>query len=122
MHVAGEKIAMLTCYDASFERVLDDAGVGCLLLGASLAWFCRDRRAPYPSRSRIAYHVCCVARGNSTVRVIERLAVRELPGTGASQRVGADAGRRAHGQGGSGGWTNETIRFMAERGIPSAVT
>ena len=27
MHADGEKIAMLTCYDASFTRLLDDAGV-----------------------------------------------------------------------------------------------
>jgi 3-methyl-2-oxobutanoate hydroxymethyltransferase len=27
MHAAGEKITMLTCYDATFARALDDAGV-----------------------------------------------------------------------------------------------
>ena len=32
MHADGEKITMLTCYDASFARLLDAAGVDVLLL------------------------------------------------------------------------------------------
>ena len=36
MHAAGEKIAMLTCYDASFAHVQDEAGVDVMLIGDSL--------------------------------------------------------------------------------------
>ena len=33
---AGEKVVMFTCYDASFARLLDGAGVDVLLIGDSL--------------------------------------------------------------------------------------
>ena len=36
LHAAGEKITMLTCYDAAFARALDEAGVESLLVGDSL--------------------------------------------------------------------------------------
>ncbi|MGL6039573.1 MAG: 3-methyl-2-oxobutanoate hydroxymethyltransferase, partial [Deefgea sp.] len=32
----GQKIAMLTCYDASFASLLDEAGVDIFLIGDSL--------------------------------------------------------------------------------------
>ena len=36
MHAAGEPVTMLTAYDATFARLLDDCGVDCLLVGDSL--------------------------------------------------------------------------------------
>ena len=41
MREAGEKITMLTAYDATFAAVADAAGVECLLVGDSLAWSAR---------------------------------------------------------------------------------
>ena len=36
LHASGEKITMLTAYDATFAAVADAAGVECLLVGDSL--------------------------------------------------------------------------------------
>ena len=41
MHGRGEKITMLTAYDATFAAVADDAGVECILVGDSLGMVCQ---------------------------------------------------------------------------------
>ena len=74
MHRAGEKIAMLTCYDASFARILDDAGVDVLLVGDSLGMVLQGRESTVPvSLDEMAYHTQCVARGNHHAWVIADL-------------------------------------------------
>ena len=47
MRERGEKITMLTAYDATFAAVADAAGVECILVGDSLAWSARA----WPARS-----------------------------------------------------------------------
>jgi 3-methyl-2-oxobutanoate hydroxymethyltransferase len=60
----GEPIAMLTCYDASFARLLDEAGVDCVLVGDSLGMVVQGRASTLPVSLRdVAYHTECVARG-----------------------------------------------------------
>ncbi|VCU69839.1 3-methyl-2-oxobutanoate hydroxymethyltransferase [Pigmentiphaga humi] len=62
---AGKKISMLTCYDAGFARVMDEAGVDTLLVGDSLGMVVQGRDSTLPVRLQdIAYHVECIARGS----------------------------------------------------------
>jgi 3-methyl-2-oxobutanoate hydroxymethyltransferase len=122
MHARGEKIVMLTCYDASFAKLLDDAGVDCLLIGDSLGMVLQGHPSTAPvTLEQIAYHVQCVTRGNRSGWVLG-----DLP-YGSYQESNAQAMRSATAlmQAGAhmvklegGGWTNETIRFLTERGVP----
>jgi len=64
MKRAREPITMLTAYDASFARVVDRAGVDCVLVGDSLGQVIQGRDSTLPvSLAQMAYHVECVARG-----------------------------------------------------------
>ena len=61
---AGRKLVMLTCYDASFARVLDDNGVDLILVGDSLGMVVQGHDSTLPVQvDDIAYHVAAVARG-----------------------------------------------------------
>ena len=122
MHTAGDKIAMLTCYDASFARLLDAAGVDVLLVGDSLGMVLQGHDSTVPvALDEMAYHVQSVARGNTHAWI-----VGDLPF--GSYHACVDQAMRSAArlmQSGAhmvklegGGWTNETVRFLVERGIP----
>lgn len=60
----GEKIAMLTCYDAVFARSMDAAGVDIILVGDSMGMVVQGMHTTLAvSVDDIAYHTRCVARG-----------------------------------------------------------
>jgi 3-methyl-2-oxobutanoate hydroxymethyltransferase len=62
----GDKIAMLTCYDASFAQAMDQAGVDIVLVGDSLGMVVQGRDTTVAvDIDDVAYHVRCVARGLS---------------------------------------------------------
>jgi len=65
MKQAGEKIACLTAYDASFARILDAAGVEILLVGDSLGMVIQGRETTLPvSLDEMIYHTRAVFRGS----------------------------------------------------------
>ena len=122
MYAAGEPISVLTCYDASFARLLDGAGVDCLMVGDSLGMVLQGHASTLPvSLDDAAYHTACVARGNRTAWIIGDLpygSYQQSPEQAlASAIVLMQAGAHMVKLEG-GGWTLPAVRFLVERGIP----
>ena len=64
MKAEGEKIASLTCYDASFAAVVDEAGVDVVLVGDSLGMVIQGHDTTVPvTLEHVIYHCKAVARG-----------------------------------------------------------
>ncbi|HET6591396.1 MAG TPA: 3-methyl-2-oxobutanoate hydroxymethyltransferase [Xanthomonadales bacterium] len=64
MKQKGGKIAMLTCYDATFAAAMDAAGVDIVLVGDSLGMVVQGLGTTVGvTVEDVAYHVSCVARG-----------------------------------------------------------
>ena len=122
MHLAGDKLVMLTCYDASFARLLDSAGVDILLVGDSLGMVMQGHDTTLPvSLDEMAYHTRCVARGNRNAWLASDLpfaSYQESPDQAMrSSALLMQAGAQMVKLEG-GGWTTETVRFLSERGVP----
>ena len=122
MHSKGEKIAMLTCYDASFAQLLETAGVDVLLVGDSLGMVLQGHSSTLPvTLDDIAYHTACVARGAKQAFI-----VADMPfGTSqvSPERTFEHAARLmaagAHMVKIEGGEVMvDTIEFLTQRGIP----
>lgn len=126
MRERGEKIAMLTAYDATFAAVADSAGVECLLIGDSLGMVCQGLSSTVGvTLETMCYHVESVARGLRRVQGTAWI-IGDLP-FGSYQESKEQAIRNASALMGAGahmikleggGWTTETVRFLVERGIP----
>ena len=64
MKADGEKIACLTCYDASFAMLLDAADVDVVLVGDTLGMVIQGHDTTVPvSIDHMVYHCAAVARG-----------------------------------------------------------
>jgi 3-methyl-2-oxobutanoate hydroxymethyltransferase len=122
MHAAGEKIAVLTCYDAAFARVLDQAGVDVLLVGDSLGNVLQGRLTTLGvSMEEMAYHTECVARGNRSAFIIADMPFGSYQESVESafhnaarlMRAGAHMVKIE-----GGGWTAAVVRYFVDRGVP----
>jgi 3-methyl-2-oxobutanoate hydroxymethyltransferase len=71
MKTAGEKITMVTAYDWTFARLLDEAGVDMLLVGDSLGMVVQGNETTIPvTLDQMVYHTQMVARGARRALVV----------------------------------------------------
>ena len=125
MFADGEKITMLTAYDATFAAVADLAGVEIILVGDSLGMVCQGHNSTLPvSLEDMRYHVACVARGLQKQNG-RPIVLGDMPfGTYASPEQ-AFASAATLMQAGAhmvklegGAWLAPTIEYLVTRGIP----
>ena len=118
----GQKITMLTCYDASFAAVLEEAGVESLLIGDSLGNVLQGHESTLPVRLRdMVYHTECVARGSKRAFIVSDLSFGSFQVSpeetfrNAAQLMAAGA-HMVKLEGGRP--MLETIEFLTDRGVP----
>ncbi|MDT8989482.1 3-methyl-2-oxobutanoate hydroxymethyltransferase [Curvibacter sp. APW13] len=126
MRARGEKITMITAYDATFAAVADAAGIECILVGDSLGMVCQGLHTTVGvTLDDMRYHTEIVARGLRRAQGTAWL-IGDLP-FGSYQESKEQAMRSASVlmQAGAhmvklegGGWTTEVVHFLVERGIP----
>ncbi|MDX2011169.1 MAG: 3-methyl-2-oxobutanoate hydroxymethyltransferase [Myxococcaceae bacterium] len=68
---AGQKICMVTAYDATFARILDEAGADVLLVGDSLGMVVQGNDSTLPvTMDQMVYHSKAVTKGAKRAHVV----------------------------------------------------
>jgi len=122
MRERGEKIAVLTCYDASFARVLDSAGVDVLLVGDSLGMVIQGHASTLPVKlAEMTYHTRCAAAGCERAFIVADLPFGSYQPSperafAAAARLMAAGAHMVKLEGGA--VMVDTVAFLTRRGIP----
>lgn len=122
MKANGEKITMLTCYEASFAALMNRAGVEMLLIGDSLGMTVQGHSSTLPvTLADMVYHTACVARANTNAMIVADLPFgayqqsKEQAFAAAVQLMQAGA-HMVKLEGGE--FMAEITAFLQQRGIP----
>lgn len=117
----GEKIVMLTCYDATFAQASSAAGVEMLLVGDTLGMVLNGHDSTLPvSVEDVAYHTACVKRGNRGAFIVADMPFMSyatpehaMHNAGRLMKAGAHMVKLE-----GDVWLAESIRRMTENGVP----
>ncbi len=122
MKTRGERITCLTCYDASFARLLEAAGLDVLLVGDSLGMVLQGHSTTVPvTIDQMVYHTACVARGRTHALLIADLpflacATPDWALTNAARLMQEGGAQVVKLEGGAS--VVETVRRLTEQGVP----
>lgn len=118
----GQKISMLTCYDYSFARILNETQVDCLLVGDSCAMTMHGHSSTLPATVNLmALHTAAVVRGAPNKFIVAdmpflsfRKSLSEgVTAAGKLMRTGAHAVKLEGAKG-----NLELVRHLVDSGIP----
>lgn len=120
---AGEKFAMITAYDATFARIVDEAGIDLILVGDSLGMVVQGHETTLPvTLEEVLYHTRCVSRGARRALVIADLPFMSYQASRTQAMLAAGRALKegaAHAVKIEGGMEMaETAGLMAAAGIP----
>jgi 3-methyl-2-oxobutanoate hydroxymethyltransferase len=117
----GEKIAMLTCYDATFAAVMDQAGVDIVLVGDSLGNVVQGQSTTISvTVADIAYHTRAVAQGLSKAFLVSDLTFGSYHNANVAMensRTLMAAGAHMVKLEGAGPYV-EIVDYLSSRGVP----
>ncbi|MGA7595328.1 MAG: 3-methyl-2-oxobutanoate hydroxymethyltransferase [Gallionella sp.] len=122
MNGKGEKIAVLTCYDASFAAMLEAQGIDVLLVGDSLGMVLQGHESTLPvTLADMVYHTACVVRGSKQAFIVSDMPfgtfqVSPQQSFAHAVQLMAAGAQMVKLEGGAS--MVETVRFLTERGIP----
>jgi 3-methyl-2-oxobutanoate hydroxymethyltransferase len=120
----GERVVVVTAYDALFGRLVDEAGVDAVLVGDSLANVVQGRTSTVPvTLDEMVYHASMVCRGVRRALVVVDLPFLTYQVTAedavrASGRVAQQTGAGAVKMEGASATVLEGIRRTVELGVP----
>lgn len=121
MRQAGEKIAVLTAYDASFTALMDQAGIDVILIGDSLGNVVQGESSTIPvTLEHMVYHTSCVAKGQESAFLIADMPFgsystpeQAMLNAAELMRAGAHMVKLE-----GGAWLAQTVKFLVERSVP----
>ncbi len=121
LKAAGEKFVCITAYDATFARLISEAGAETILVGDSLGMVLQGHDSTIPvTIEDMAYHTECVCRGAPNSLVIADMpfmsyTTPEQTMENATRLMQAGA-QMVKMEGGT--WLSDSISMLVERGIP----
>jgi 3-methyl-2-oxobutanoate hydroxymethyltransferase len=123
MKARGDKIVVLTCYDASFAAHMEAAGVDVALVGDSLGMVVQGQASTLPvTLDEMVYHTALVARGLASTLLIADLPFMQFrdPATAlaAAGRLMAEGGAAMVKLEGGSDWVCDVIAALAAHEVP----
>ena len=121
MKAKGEKFAVITAYDFTFAKLIENAEIEVVLVGDSLGNVIQGCDSTIPvTVEEMAYHTSAVKRGNNRALLITDMPfmsyateAQALENAALLMQAGAQMVKLEGGE-----WLGDTVELLTERGIP----